>query len=576
MSINTSLPIADKDRDWDSGSARKRIKAWAKDGAEVDFTKYTKAFMVVDGDSDNEGSYKLPYCDIINGELTIVPHAVYAIAGVIQGSRGGTEASTTEAKSACEKLYKKFATKFKDDSIVTPWLKDEKVEHSIGFSTTKAPTKAGGYNLYEAKIFETGEYPDKDFSLTDSQADEAILDFRPVGLDSQHGESPFDGKLGTLLDVKRVGKELFGTVAIPEPVDKILDHPARRKLSATWDKVSKKIVGLAMVKHPRVADAAFSVAFAEFAKSSEIISYEKNPNQVLHDISCCMGAECKGKKYFADVEFMTPEQLVIAQRHHDLAAESGADCDAFVTRKSAGMWTHEPGWNYSVDTERRFNMTDTEKTEFSEQISSLKALLATFEADAKKKATEAEDEKKKSEEEKKKSEEEKKAAEAKAEEAEKESKAKDEKIAKYSEDLEKLKANFAAIELAKAKEIAFSEIDAKQDEGKLLPVTAEKWKAKVEADFTAWAALKPLLEDLEPISAIEGFSDTRIKAGLKKVNANSKDEETLETYTKAHWSDVSASIAKNDAEVAKFGSVEAATIAKITTDFYANVTFGDK
>lgn len=574
MLINTSLPIADKDRDWDAGSARKRIKAWAKDVDEIDFTKYSKAFMAVDGDSNNEGSYKLPYCDIINGELTIVPHAVYAIAGVIQGSRGGTDTSTGAAKSACEKLYKKFATKFDDDSIVAPWIKDEKVEHSIGFSTTKTPTKAGGYNLYEAKIFETGDYPDKDFNLTETQADEAILDFRPVGLDSQHGESPFDGKLGTLLDVKRVGNEIFGTLAIPEPIDSILDNPARRKLSATWDKKSKKIVGLAMVKHPRVADAAFTAAFAEFAKTSETISYEKNPNQVLHDISCCMGADCGGKKYFDGVEFMTPEQLVIAQRHHDLAAESGADCDAFVTRKNAGMWTHEPGWNYQRDNERRFEMTDTEKAEFSSfssQISDLKAQLVKFEAEAAKKTKDAEDDKKKLEIEKK-------TLEDRTIEAEKESKAKDNQIAKYSESLEKLKADFAASELIKSKDAAFRKLEAAQDEGKLLPTAVEKLKTKITADYAAWTAFTAIygedLEDLEIIPAIVGFSEDKIKAGLKKVNKTANAEETLESYAKANWSKASESVGEDD--IAKFGSKESAITAKLTSSFYAGVTFEEK
>jgi 2'-5' RNA ligase len=84
----SSMPIAVDDRSWDSGSAKSRVFAWA-DG---DFGKFRKAFLWFDASQPElKGSYKLPIADIIDGELTIVPHAVNAVAAVLGGARGGVD-----------------------------------------------------------------------------------------------------------------------------------------------------------------------------------------------------------------------------------------------------------------------------------------------------------------------------------------------------------------------------------------------------------------------------------------------------------------------------------------------------
>lgn len=69
----TSLPIADTDYTWDSGPATARVFDWA----EGDMGKYRKAFLWWDAEHpDLKSSYKLPIADVIDSELTIVPHAV--------------------------------------------------------------------------------------------------------------------------------------------------------------------------------------------------------------------------------------------------------------------------------------------------------------------------------------------------------------------------------------------------------------------------------------------------------------------------------------------------------------------
>ena len=85
------LPLADRDREWDSAAADKRVRKWAgaEDGPDE---KYREAFLWYDGDNADEfGSFKLPIADVVGGELKVVPRAVISAAGVVDGARGGVD-----------------------------------------------------------------------------------------------------------------------------------------------------------------------------------------------------------------------------------------------------------------------------------------------------------------------------------------------------------------------------------------------------------------------------------------------------------------------------------------------------
>jgi hypothetical protein len=126
---STGLPIADRNRAWSSTEAVKRIKEWAN-ASDKPNSKYGRAFFYkTDGGGDKFGDFKLPFADIIDGTLTAVPKAVFAVAGVLQGARGGTkipESDQTEIKKRVEGYYARFRSKFKDPSIVVPWKKEKK------------------------------------------------------------------------------------------------------------------------------------------------------------------------------------------------------------------------------------------------------------------------------------------------------------------------------------------------------------------------------------------------------------------------------------------------------------------
>lgn len=123
------LPLADRERAWDSSAAEKRIAAWAG-GDDFDPNKYRRAFLYQAEGSDPKlkGSYKLPFADVIDGTLTAIPRAIFAVAGVLQGSRGGAnipESDQATIKNRVASLYRKMAKKFNDPDIKVPWASSD-------------------------------------------------------------------------------------------------------------------------------------------------------------------------------------------------------------------------------------------------------------------------------------------------------------------------------------------------------------------------------------------------------------------------------------------------------------------
>lgn len=175
-----------------------------------------------------------------------------------------------------------------------------------------------GMVIREGKIFEAGDYPDKQFSLTPEELEKAALSFSPVDLDLEHRPTILDGKLGKLTEVKVKGKELFGKVELPEWLHAITkDDPL--KVSCTWDRANKSLAKLALVLSPRVEDAALMAAFAEHTTR-----YGQQHLQDLHDTACRYGAVCKA-------EMASKSEANAIQKIHDAAVKEGAKCDTGQT-----------------------------------------------------------------------------------------------------------------------------------------------------------------------------------------------------------------------------------------------------
>lgn len=157
----TRLPLAPRDRDWDSTQAERRIREYTKSN-EAPSQDYRKYFMYYDGQAPELfGSYKLLFADIINNEPHIVPRAVFAIAGILNGARGGVDISDNDKnriKPVINQLYKRMAEEFEDDSIVSPLtksfdsLKDiEQTLKAYGFSNSEAKTLISKVKEFSSK-----------------------------------------------------------------------------------------------------------------------------------------------------------------------------------------------------------------------------------------------------------------------------------------------------------------------------------------------------------------------------------------------------------------------------------------
>jgi hypothetical protein len=106
-----NLPLADRDRAWDSGQAIARVRAFT--GSEEEPTNvYKKAFLWWDLKNENNFyAYKLPIADVIDGQMYVIPRAIFAATAALRGARGGVEIPEADKQSIIsniERYYEKM------------------------------------------------------------------------------------------------------------------------------------------------------------------------------------------------------------------------------------------------------------------------------------------------------------------------------------------------------------------------------------------------------------------------------------------------------------------------------------
>ena len=120
------LPLANRDAVWDKQTAIKRIKKFTQSDSKPS-EGYKNAFMWHDKENeDNFDSYKLPYVDVIDGELKAVPKALFIAAAVIKSARSKLKMSAedkTKVIADINKYYEKMGLdiplrEFYDSTIV--------------------------------------------------------------------------------------------------------------------------------------------------------------------------------------------------------------------------------------------------------------------------------------------------------------------------------------------------------------------------------------------------------------------------------------------------------------------------
>jgi HK97 family phage prohead protease len=147
------LPLADRGREWDSEAAIARVRAFT-DSETSPSADYKRAFFWYDAANRDEfTSYKLPFADVIDGQLVAVPRGVFAAAAAVSGARGGVdlpEDDRAEVQNHIEQYYGKM-------DLTAPWS-----EKCIDFTMVEACASIkdmeqllifGGFSQQAAKSF---------------------------------------------------------------------------------------------------------------------------------------------------------------------------------------------------------------------------------------------------------------------------------------------------------------------------------------------------------------------------------------------------------------------------------------
>ena len=107
----------------------------------------------------------------------------------------------------------------------------------------------------DAKIFEVGDYPDKEIKISEVDLDAIVENFAEVPVKVEHTDSPLD-PLGTVKRIWRQGKELFARLVFPRDLASFLERRGIKSLSVALYQDPLRLAEVSLVLSPRVADAA--------------------------------------------------------------------------------------------------------------------------------------------------------------------------------------------------------------------------------------------------------------------------------------------------------------------------------
>jgi len=104
------LPLAERDMEWDSTEAIRRIRDFTN-SQDAPSSDYKDAFFWYDeNEPDLFGSYKLPFADVVDGELRAVPRGVFAANAAMAGARGGVDIPEDD-REAVQRNIDRYRTK---------------------------------------------------------------------------------------------------------------------------------------------------------------------------------------------------------------------------------------------------------------------------------------------------------------------------------------------------------------------------------------------------------------------------------------------------------------------------------
>ena len=151
---NADLPIGGRDEPWDGEAATNRVFEWAeKDDGSLDTDKLRQAFFFIDTSMDlnTRQAYKLPFCDLTDGGLHIVPRGMSAVAGGhgVDKMTGASKAEKAAIKSKICTIYKRIVEKYEDwpdcpfnPDGTRPERRERRNDKSLDINEEEEPTVA--------------------------------------------------------------------------------------------------------------------------------------------------------------------------------------------------------------------------------------------------------------------------------------------------------------------------------------------------------------------------------------------------------------------------------------------------
>lgn len=132
MAVNTSFwrkfAIADRDQGFNADQAIQRIQQASAGSVET----FNMAFLWRSdtGPPNNKNSYRLPVADVVNGRYTLIPHAVFTAAAILQGAHGGLEGVVGEdekkkLRTVVSEIYTRLRDIYGDPRVVPPWERQD-------------------------------------------------------------------------------------------------------------------------------------------------------------------------------------------------------------------------------------------------------------------------------------------------------------------------------------------------------------------------------------------------------------------------------------------------------------------
>lgn len=133
MAVNTNFwkrfPVAARETSFNADTAIKNLANISAGSVE----RFNMGFLWRDsqGPPNNKNSYRLPIVDVVNGRMTLIPHAVFTAAAILSGAHGGLEGVVADGekeqlRTVVSAIYGALRKAYGDPRVMPPWERNDK------------------------------------------------------------------------------------------------------------------------------------------------------------------------------------------------------------------------------------------------------------------------------------------------------------------------------------------------------------------------------------------------------------------------------------------------------------------